>query len=161
MTTEPTNIGMIQERDAPHAPTEAELRAVYEEVMERRTNHVNKDILAELRHTFEQEYEGLIEGAKEEALLLAEAEAIARSLTIAAYHADPEHKKAVLPGCLGIREVKDVVYDPKEALAWAKEHGMALRLDEGAYKKVVLMEGSDAPGVVKTVITATIATASG
>lgn len=44
--------------------------------------------------------------------------------------------KALAEG-VGVREVTNYEYDPAEALEWAVEHKMALKLDETAFKKIV------------------------
>ena len=113
-----------------------------------------EDELARLRAEFNAEHEAPIRAKYDASTLLIEAETEARSLTIAAYEADPEMRKDVLPGCLGIREVKEV-HPADNALEWALDHRIALKLDEGRYKHLV--EEGIAPGTVSTKVTATIA----
>ena len=182
MTTDPMNTGMIQTTETqwqstattpmdqaqtegfrgisriiePDAPTLAQLREAFDEVQRCRVNEsYSKGVLSDRQAEFEADNEILIQSVKNTQDARFEAEAHARALTIAAYEADPERKKDVLPGCLGIREVKDVGWNPEQALAWALEHKVALKLDEAAYKRLV--QGSMAPGVVSTKVTATIA----
>ena len=50
------------------------------------------------------------------------------------YQVNPGTKK--LPYGLGIRVSATMVYEPSDALAWAKEHGLALALDKSAFEKI-------------------------
>ena len=49
-------------------------------------------------------------------------------------HFDGENKKIGFG--VGIQIKKELTYDKMEALAWAREHGMCLKLDEAAFKKI-------------------------
>ena len=136
-------------------PTEAQLREAFEEVLRHRHFLAGeKETLSRLQDAFNAENEALLERVLDGRNEVALAENFARALAIAAYEADPEQKKDVLPGCLGIREVKVVEYDAKEALVWAMDHQLALWLDVTAYK--LLVQGGLAPGTVSTKVTATI-----
>ena len=65
---------------------------------------------------------------------LSEAEDVLRHTGREYYDENPESKK--LPHGLGIRITKKLVYAPDDALAWAKEHDMALALDTKAFEKI-------------------------
>ena len=73
------------------------------------------------------------------AAVLAEAteaeEAKLRELTLEAYRADPTNKHPAPE--VGIREVEKLEYDSKEALKWAFNHSLALKLDQPAFEKIV------------------------
>ncbi len=86
-----------------------------------------------------------------------EAETLLRELTIKAYN--ETGSKAPAPG-VAIREVTKLEYDPKEAFAWAKEHGIALKLDVPTFEKIAKTAPETKPGFVtiRTEPQATIAT---
>ena len=60
---------------------------------------------------------------------------------------------------VGIREIEKLIYDPALALGYAKEHGVALKLDTAGFEKMAKISELR-PGfvTVEKVITATIAT---
>ena len=62
------------------------------------------------------------------------AELALRTLALAEY--DRTGNKAPGPG-VGIREVTRLEYAEAEALAWAVEHTVALKLDKAAFEKIV------------------------
>ena len=85
---------------------------------------------------------------------LEDEEAELRDRTLKAY--TETGNKAPAPG-VGIREVTKYAYDQAEALKWAIEHKMALKLDETKFKNHVKADPPDFV-VVSTEPQATIAT---
>ena len=83
-----------------------------------------------------------------------EAETTLRELALVAFRVTGE--KQVAPG-IGIREVTKYSYNEAEALKWAIEHKMALKLDETKFKNHVKADPPDFV-VVTTEPQATIAT---
>lgn len=79
-----------------------------------------------------------------------------RKLTLAIFNATQD--KHPDPN-VGIREVDKLVYDPVLALNYAKEHGVALKLDTASFEKMAKIDELR-PGFVtiEKVATATIAT---
>jgi len=95
-----------------------------------------KEALDMRMRDWEIENEMLLTAQKEEKAALLVAENTLRELTLAAYQADPNNKKPA-PG-VGIKLIKQVEYDPIFALQWAKDQGVALKLDASAFEKAVL-----------------------
>jgi len=54
-----------------------------------------------------------------------------------------ETKEKYLLGCISIRVSKDVIYDEKTALGWAKEHKICLSLNKTAFKKIAKIQEPD------------------
>ena len=83
----------------------------------------------------------------------AEAEQALRDMTIQTYK--ETGNKAPSPG-VGIRIITKLIYDAGKALEWAKQHGLALKLDISAFEKIAK---ADKPNFVDVVEepTATIA----
>ena len=63
----------------------------------------------------------------------AEAEQALRELTLQAYK--DTGNKAPSPG-VGIRIITKLIYDVGKAFEWAKQHGLALKLDTPAFEKI-------------------------
>ena len=68
------------------------------------------------------------------------AEAWLRTLTLQAYNETGNKAPAV---GVGIREVTKLTYGPREALTWATDHRMALKLDVSAFEKIVKVSPLD------------------
>jgi hypothetical protein len=84
-----------------------------------------------------------------------DAEDLLRKLTLEAYQADPSNKKPALG--VGIRIVKQVNFDPKEALKWAMRKEACIMLDETAFEKAVIAGiFQDIPATVTEEVQATI-----
>jgi hypothetical protein len=96
----------------------------------------------------------LLADLKMEEGILSQFENSVRELTIEAFK--QTGNKQPCDG-VGIREVTKYNYDPKNALTWAKEHNLALKLDDAAFKKIIK---ADTPEFVEVIIEpqATIAT---
>ncbi len=120
----------------------------------RRELYDSKGLLTILKGDFNAEHAGLLRVIELEVVKVSEAETTLREMALAAFEADPTNKKPG-PG-VGIRDSSVYVYRPEDAFEWAKEHGMCLKLDEGAYK--ALLKAGQAPGTVTTEPVATIAT---
>ena len=71
-----------------------------------------------------------------------------------AFQRDASVSKMLMPG-ITIREAWVAVFDLTFAIKWAEEHRMALKLDEAAYRKLVLL--GQAPGQRHIEYTAAIA----
>ena len=71
--------------------------------------------------------------------LLAAADKELRDAAVAQYQADPLHQKKIIPG-VEIKEMTRLSYDDAKALEWAKEHGVALKLDAKVFEKVANAE---------------------
>jgi len=107
----------------------------------------------ELRDAWENANREKLDAATELRECLIIAEEYLRALTITAYQATGN--KQPVPG-VGIRENKRYTYDPKEALAWATSHKIALALDKKAFEAIA--KTSDIEFVeISTEIQATIA----
>ena len=85
---------------------------------------------------------------------LAIAESDLRAAAVAEWQLDTTQSKLLMPG-ITIRENKVPVFDLEFANKWALEHRVALKLDEVAYRKLVMI--GQAPGTVEIEHTAAIA----
>lgn len=85
---------------------------------------------------------------------LAIAESDLRAAAVAEWQLDTTQSKLLMPG-ITIRENTGATFDPDMATKWALEHRVALKLDEVAYRKLVLI--GQAPGEITTEFTAAIA----
>lgn len=83
---------------------------------------------------WETEHKSLLFILKDAGEYKQEQEVLLRELTLQAYAETGNKTPAV---GVGIREVTIYDYDSAEALAWAVEHNLALKLDESAFKKIV------------------------
>ena len=79
-----------------------------------------------LRQAWEEANNAILERQAEESTILAEAESALREAGLARY-AETEDKQVGFG--VSIRVVKKLDYPPEEALGWAMEHKMALKLD--------------------------------
>lgn len=87
---------------------------------------------------------------------LAEDETVLRDMTIAIFKATGDKHP---DQNVGIREGEKLEYGSKDALEWAKTHGLALTLDKSAFEKIVKTDPTQFEFVTVTpVVTATIAT---
>ena len=111
------------------------------------------DRLVEYHQSWESEHQHLIDSVANSKQGVAEAEEKLRELTIRAFL--ETGSKVPAPG-VGIREVTTYEYDSDKALGWAKEHGLALKLDEAKFKNHIKADPPDFVAVGKE-ITATIA----
>ena len=82
---------------------------------------------------WQRDNEVLLKNLVEVAAGLEEEEKILREMALAEY-AVTENKKPA-PG-LEIKIFQEIRYDPAAALVWAKQHDLALRLDEKAFEKI-------------------------
>lgn len=114
-----------------------------------------KTLLGSMQQEFNAEHHELLEAIGKENAALQGAESDLRKATVAAYFADPEHNKNVLPGVVAVRDNIIIGYDPKAALDWAVKHEMALLLDTKVYE--TLVKAGQAPGTVVVEPQATIA----
>jgi len=109
--------------------------------------------LLELRKQFDEENVELIQKIKASSDQMTIIETLLRDTAVDFYKANPESKK--LDGGIGIRVNKNLVYDDKEALSWAKEHSLCLKLDASAFKKIAKTEEIDFVKI-EEVVSATI-----
>lgn len=65
------------------------------------------------------------------------------NLEIEGYNEYMETKEKKLSFGLGVRISEDLLYNDREALEWAKEHSMCLKLDKTAFKKVAKVQDLD------------------
>lgn len=100
-----------------------------------------KAIVASLKAAWEATHQTLIGLAASSQEGAEESEDLLRELTLKAYSADPTNKKPA--DGVGIRENTKYDYDPNEALKWAIEHKMALKLDETKFKNHVKADPPD------------------
>ena len=112
------------------------------------------DVWKTLQETFHAEHELFVQEREVTTKALAEREAQLRADALELYRADPTIGKTGIPG-VTIRDTKAVGWSPAEALAWAIEHKVALKLDEPAYKKLVLADM--APGTSTNEFTVAVA----
>lgn len=93
-----------------------------------------KATVQDMRDIWERKYADELSAMSSASLQVAEAEATLRDLTLKAYTKTGSKSPAV---GVGIKEVTTYSYDNAEALAWAKEHSLCLKLDDTAFKKQV------------------------
>ena len=93
-----------------------------------------KTTVQDMRDIWERRYADELSEMSSASLQVAEAEALLRELTLQAYAETGNKAPAV---GVGVREVTTYFYDPTEALTWAKEHSLCLKLDVEAFKKQV------------------------
>lgn len=119
----------------------------------RRLRDEDQRILTEARSKWESEHLTTIVAAKLSANICVESEAQLRDLTLAAYR--ETGNKAPAPG-VGIRIGSKLLYDVAQAFTWAKQHGLALKLDAAAFEKIAKASPPDFV-VTEPQVTATIA----
>ena len=100
----------------------------------------NKDVIKSLREDFEERHKLLIEKIKDDALAVSETETEIRKIALEDFAKNGS--KEVGFG-VGIRVVKKYDYDKMTAFSWAKEHDMALKLDEPAFRKIAQVQDID------------------
>ena len=114
-----------------------------------------KSQLGKLREDFEAEHRDLIIQINDTQQQLGIMESDFRAAAVAEWLAtDPQPPKQFMPG-VTIRESKVTTFDADFAFQWAREHLMALKLDEPVYRKFILM--GQAPGQTTTEFTAALA----
>lgn len=91
--------------------------------------------LGDARRAFEEGHAALIAAVQTAQAACAADEQALRELTLQRYQETGDQHPA--PG-LGIRLVKAVEYDAGQALAWAKQSGLALQLDRKAFEKIAI-----------------------
>lgn len=107
-----------------------QINAVVEARKKARELKSQRDALLEEWNKANQElFDALTQAGAE----VAEVEAKLRNLALISYEETGE--KAVAPG-VGIRVMSRLGYDSKEAMAWAMEHKLALKLDSSAFEKI-------------------------
>ena len=89
------------------------------------------------REDFERENARLIELAANAKGTVAAEEERLRQLAIQEY--EESGSKSPAPG-VGIKVMRDVAYDAGRALLWAREFGLALKLDAAAFERTVLSQ---------------------
>ena len=94
----------------------------------------------EAQETFNITYHDLLEQKGVAENELAEAEVALRELAVKITEETGDKKPA--PG-VEVKEVQKMDYDDKVALDWAKEHGLALKLDETKFKSIVKADTPD------------------
>ena len=120
----------------------------------RKDNAYYNEAIRELKVVWEDYNKVILEEAARQKEELAASEVTLREMAVAIY-AETGDKK-VAPG-IGIREVTKYAYDEAEALKWAIEHKMALKLDETKFKNHVKADPPDFV-IITEEPTATIAT---
>ena len=83
-----------------------------------------------------------------------EAEQVLRDMTLQAFKTTGN--KAPAPG-VGIRVITKLLYDAGRAFEWARQHGLALKLDTSAFEKIAKADKPDFVEITEEP-TATIAT---
>lgn len=87
----------------------------------------------------------LIDSELEAKAVCIEAEATLRNLALETYSVTLE--KAVAPG-IGIRMMKRLNYEVKDAMFWALEHKLCLKLDTPAFENMVKLASETRPSFV-------------
>ncbi len=103
-----------------------------QELRERREKSQAKYL--ELKRKFEAENKELIEDLEKTQVTEAHLQSIIREKVGIQYSQDQEKKR---PWGITIRVERAFFYDPKEAFEWAKEHKVALQLDEKKFKDAI------------------------
>jgi len=88
----------------------------------------------ELKRKFEEENKELIENLANANIAEGQYKGIIREIVGEQYSKDHEKKR---PWGISIRVERTFFYDPKEAFEWAKEHKVALQLDEKKFKDAI------------------------
>jgi len=89
--------------------------------------------LQERKQAFDDANATLIYLISERKSAMAQVEGDLREIALAEYAATNDKK---LPCGIGIRVTTKLEYEPAAALAWAKQHDMALTLDKAAFEKI-------------------------
>lgn len=108
----------------------------------------------ELQEKWAKDNAILIDSMKATALATGDAEAKLRELTISTYNTTGNKQPA---NGVGIRLVTKLDYDASVAFNWAKEHGLAIKLDTVAFEKIAKVDPMPFVAVIQTP-QATIAT---
>lgn len=111
--------------DERYAAKLAELKAQIQQ-LEKAWGEANAELVNERQHVGDE---------------AAACERTLRAEIVAAYLANPE-SKTVAPK-LSVRVAVKPVYDKERALAWAKEHGLALALDAKVFEKIASVQPLD------------------
>ena len=90
--------------------------------------------------TLEYQYKESFEALASAKAHCSEAEQTLRELILQAYR--ETGNKAPAPG-VGIRIITNLIYDATKALEWAKQHGLALKLDTSAFEKIAKVDKPD------------------
>jgi hypothetical protein len=93
-----------------------------------------------IREQFEQQHADEFQMLADLKAELGAEEQRLRQLTIEAYEQTGDKKPA--PG-VSIRALTELVYDPTQAFAWAKERGLALQLDTKAFEAIAKVTALD------------------
>ncbi len=91
------------------------------------------EAIRELKVVWENYNKVILEEAAKQKEELASSEATLRELALVAFRVTGE--KQVAPG-IGIRVRQVLDYEPKEAMAWAVDHKLALKLDVSNFEKI-------------------------
>ncbi len=95
---------------------------------------------ANLKKMFLQDNQELYDTMEEVKQECAVTEQILRDMTLEAFKATGNKAPAV---GVGIRVVTKLIYDVGKALEWAKQHGLALKLDVAAFEKIAKADKPD------------------
>src|SRR3990172_1982218 len=96
-----------------------------------------RSALAAQQAFFEAENAELLRSIAEATVAMSGHETVLRELTLAAYRETGDKKP--WPG-VAIRLNRALYYEAETALAWAKEHGLALALDVAAFKAIAKVQ---------------------
>ena len=97
-------------------------------------------VIAERRAKFEEENANLFLNQTEAREIISGCKIVLSDHAIIGFRQDGEKKRL---GGLGIRVMQDLAYEDKDALNWAKEHSLCLKLDSSAFKKIAKTQDFD------------------
>lgn len=106
----------------------------------RRAQSVHKDLLAEKKAEFEKANAGIIELVNDFQEKIQVSEGLIREEAIIKFKETGEKK---LEFGVGIRVMKKLTYNDKQAFSWAKDHSLALALDKRAFEKIAKADDID------------------
>lgn len=106
----------------------------------RRMHDKHKEILAEKKTEFEKENQIVIDLIEDIQGRMQASEDLIREEAMLKYKETGEKK---LEFGVGIRVMKRLNYDEKEAFSWAKDHSLALALDKRAFEKIAKVDDID------------------
>jgi len=102
--------------------------------------NAKKEMFTVAEQRFRTENEDLIKSIGDLAEKQTEAETNIREQALSEYEKTGEKKF----GCgVGIRIMKSLIYEEKQALTWAKTHSLALKLDRRAFENIAKAEDID------------------
>lgn len=138
-----TDVGPITSRDHPMIQPAVIRAAVAQLAQDRKALALYKAQLGEMRLTFERDHEPMITRIERLTAAVADGEANVRALAVDRFHVTDDRHPA--PG-LEIKLFTTVEIDEAQAFAFAKEKGVALKLDLAVIDAMLKADPQSVPG---------------